>query len=145
MVSGSQHHRLRGGARPALDPPEQRVDPGHELTGAERLGEVVVGAHGQADDEVGLRIPGGQHQDGDGPVALDLPAHLEAVEAGEHEVEDDEIGTKGSALVDARWAIGGDGHREALAAQPGGDGVGDRRFVLHHEDGAREGGAAADM
>ncbi len=41
---------------PSLDPAQQRVDPGHELAGAERLGEVVVGADLQADDEVGLGV-----------------------------------------------------------------------------------------
>ena len=63
-----------------------------QLARAERLGEVVVGADRQADDEVGLGVAGGEHQDGDGSLALDLAAHVEAVEPGEHEVEHHEVG-----------------------------------------------------
>ena len=68
------------------------MDPCDELARAERLRQVVVGADGEPDDEIRLGVAGGEHQHGDRAVALDAPAHLEAVEAGEHEVEDDEIG-----------------------------------------------------
>ena len=97
------------GARPALDPPQQRVDAGDELARAERLGQVVVGADAEADDEVGLGVAGGEHQHRDRPVALDRSAHLEAVEAGEHEVEDHEVGVElARQRLDARRAVGGD-------------------------------------
>ena len=102
------------------------MDPRDELPGAERLGEVVVGADGEPDDEVGLGVAGGEHQDGHRAVALDAPAHLEAVEAREHQVEDDEVGTEPLARLDAARAVGGDLDGEALAAEPGGDGLGDR-------------------
>ena len=70
------------------------MDPGGQLAAAERLREVVVGADGEADHKVGLRIAGGEHQDGHRAVALDASAHLEAVEAGEHQVQDDEVGVE---------------------------------------------------
>ncbi len=91
----------------APDPAEDGVDPGHQLPGAERLGEVVVGADGQADEEVGLRVPGGQHEDGHRPVLLDPPADLEPVEAGQHEVEDHEVGPDLLDERDAGRAVGG--------------------------------------
>ena len=117
------------------------MDAGHELTGAERLGEVVVGADGQADDEVGLGIAGREHQHRDRALALDLAAHVEAVETREHEVEHHQVGLELAAALHARGAVGGDGDREALAAQTGGHGLCDRRLVLDHDDRAREGGS----
>ncbi len=96
----AEAHGSRASARgPALDPAEQRVHPGDELARAERLGEVVVGADGQPDDEVGLGVAGGEHQHRHRAVALDLAAHLDAVEAGEHQVEDHEVGPERSAAA----------------------------------------------
>ena len=110
-------HRARVGAAAgsALDPPQQRVDPGDQLAAAERLGEVVVGADGQPDDEVGLRIARGQHQHRNRPVPLDLAAHVEAVDPRQHEVEHDEVGLEGPAPLDPGRPVGGDGHRKSLA------------------------------
>ena len=80
------------------------MHPGDQLPRAERLGEVVVGADGEADDEVGLGVAGGEHQHRHRSVALDLAAHLEAVEAREHEVEHHEVGLE--APVQARRPAG---------------------------------------
>ena len=92
--SGSAPRR-RGPLGPgAVDPAQERVDPGDELPGAERLRHVVVGADAEPDDEVVLGVAGGEHEHRDRPVGLDALAHLEAVEAGEHEVEHDEIGVQ---------------------------------------------------
>src|SRR5579884_198444 len=46
-------------------PPEDRPDAGHQLTRAERLGDVVVRPHPEARELVGLLHPGGEHQDRD--------------------------------------------------------------------------------
>src|SRR5436309_2817365 len=54
-----------------VGPAQDGVDPGDELPGAERLGQVVVGADGQADEQVGLGVAGRQHEDGHRPVLLD--------------------------------------------------------------------------
>ena len=116
------------------------MDAGHELAKAERLREVIVGPDRQADDEVGLGIAGGEHQHGDRSVLLDLLADLEPVEAGEHEVEDDEVRVGPSAQLHPRWPVAGDLHREALTAQPGRDRVGDRSLVLHDHHRACRGG-----
>nr|GFD55713.1 hypothetical protein [Tanacetum cinerariifolium] len=47
------------------DAAQDGLDPGHQLTGLERLGHVVVGPQFQADDAVGGFATGSQHQDGD--------------------------------------------------------------------------------
>ena len=42
---------------------QHRADPGHELAGAERFCDVVVGADREADNGVHLGVTGGQHDD----------------------------------------------------------------------------------
>ena len=116
------------------------MDPGDELAGAERLRHVVVGADAEADDEVALGVPGGEHEHRDRALGLDVLADLEAVEAGEHQVEDDQIGLELAAALDADRARPpaistekpSDRSRAATAAAIGG-------FVLDDEDRSRGG------
>jgi hypothetical protein len=77
-----------GAARPAQD----RTHAQRQLTRAEGLGDVVVRAGLEADQAVGLVAEGGQHDHRDRPLGAQPAAHLEAVHAGQHEVEDDEVG-----------------------------------------------------
>jgi len=127
----------------AIDSAEQRVHPGRQLPGAERLGKVVVRTDGEPDHQVGLRVPCREHQHGHGTIALDAPAHLEAVEAREHEIQHDEVGAEPFTSFDRGEAIAGDLDGEALAAQPGRDRFGDRQLVFHHEHRASRAGDAA--
>src|SRR4051794_7134062 len=48
----------------AIRPAKQGLDPAHQLTQAERLRQVVVGAELEADDLVDLVVASGQHEDG---------------------------------------------------------------------------------
>ena len=87
----AEAHRLRG-VRPCTGAAgaaaEDRAKSREELAGVERLGEIVVGAELQADDPIGVVAPRGQHEHrhvGGGP---DAAAHLEAVQIGQHHVED---------------------------------------------------------
>ena len=67
-----------------------------ELEEGKRLGQVVVGAGVEALDDVGESVTGGEHEDGSlfaaEPEAF---GDFEAVGAGEHDVEEDEV--KGAA------------------------------------------------
>ena len=90
-----------------IDPAQEGLHPSHELAHAERLRQVVVGADGQADDEVGLVVAGGEHQHRDVAVLLDAAAHLQAVEAREHQVEEHQVGVQERRQVDAREAVAG--------------------------------------
>ena len=60
--------------------------------GAERLDDVVVGAELQPDDPVGLVGAGGQHDDRHRGRWPHRAGHVEAVDAGQAEVEHDEVG-----------------------------------------------------
>ena len=73
--------------------PQQRLDPAHQLAQRERLGDVVVGAELEAHDLVELVVAGGQEQDRClGPDGAQPAEHLEAVDAGQADVEQDEVG-----------------------------------------------------
>ena len=73
---------------------------------------------------------------GTGRLGLDAPAHLEAVEAGQHDVEHDQVGPVGRRLRHRRRPVVGQVDREALGPQPGRDRLGDRPLVLDDQDPA---------
>ena len=74
------------------------------------------------------------------PVGPQPAGDLQAVEVGEHHVEDDEVGRvllgrrQGQAAVDRLVDV------EALVAERGGDGVDDRGLVVDHQDALAAGG-----
>jgi hypothetical protein len=76
-----------------LDATQQRRQARHHLTDPERLGEVVVRPDSQTHEDVGLLVAGSQHQYRNGPHGVQPSAHLVAVEAGKHHVEQDGVGT----------------------------------------------------
>ncbi len=65
-----------------------RLDARRELTRRERLGDVVVGAHGEPDHLVQLVGASGDHDDVGVGELPDLPAHLDAVDVGQAQIED---------------------------------------------------------
>src|SRR4051794_29155885 len=80
---------------------EDRPDAGDDLAQAERLGQVVVGPGGEAEDLVLGGVAGRQEQHGHGhPLAAQPAGELEAVDVGQHDVEHDEIGAEPLDLVE---------------------------------------------
>src|SRR6266545_3732435 len=61
--------------------------PGDQLPRGERLGQVVIGTHGQADQLVDLVALGGEHDDVGVAEGPDPPADLDPVDAGQHQVQ----------------------------------------------------------
>src|SRR5438552_10058799 len=104
--------------------PKERPDARDELARAERLRHVVVRADPEPDLEIRLRVSSREHQDRNVAFPLDLAADLEAIEPGEHQVEDDEVRTEPAADVDAGKSVAGDLDLEPLGAQPRRDGRG---------------------
>ena len=80
---------------PALGPAEDGSDPGGQLPCAERLDDVVVGAELQAGHSIGFVLWGREHDHRDLGAASDITEHLETVDSGEHDIEDDQIGLLG--------------------------------------------------
>ena len=99
--------------------PQHGVDPGKQFAGGEGLGQVVVGAHLQADDAVGLVVARGEHQHRRGLVLADaqLAAEQQAVVAGHHDVEDDQVHRVGFEERAHLPAIGDDGGAQAVLLQ----------------------------
>ncbi len=100
-----EHRRAWRGALAA----QHRFYARDELAGRERLDDVVVGAAAQPDDPVGLAAAGGEQ---DHPRRRGLLAqaahHLEAVEAGQHDVEHDKVRRALGAERERVGAVAGD-------------------------------------
>ena len=73
-----------------------------ELAGVEGLGDVVVGAHFQADHDVDLGAAAGQHHDRAGDaLAAHLAANLDPADVGQHPIQQDEVGFAAHGGLDA--------------------------------------------
>ena len=128
--------RARGELGGPVDAPQQGPDARHQLAHPERLGEVVVGPDREPDQDVGLVVARGQHQHRHRGRRLDAPADLEPVEAGQHHVEDDEVGPTGGVALDRTRAVVRLVDGEPLGPQPVGDGLVDDALVLDDEHAA---------
>src|SRR5262245_19503773 len=106
---------MRGGRAP-----QESADAGEELPWIERLGEIVVGAHLEPHHLVHIFALGGEHDHGQGGTVgegADPAAYLEAVHAGEHDVEEHDVGP---ALVEdgeTPRAVARQGHVDLVLAQ----------------------------
>ena len=106
--------RLRALRRHA---PQHRADPRQQLAHVDGLGEVVVGAHLEADDAVDHLAGRGQHHDPDLDVGAQIAGERQPVLARHVDVEDHEIGR--ALLEDPahRDAVLGGAHGEARVLQ----------------------------
>ena len=74
-----------------LETPQHGLHAGHQLKVVERLGHVIVGPELKALDLVHRVVAGGQHQHRDVRERPDLAEDLEAVDAGEPDVEQHDV------------------------------------------------------
>ena len=116
---------------------EHGLHAGQEHLGTERLGDVIVGTHVQAGHNIDLFAFGGQHDDWDRlghRVGLQLAADAQPVEAGQHEVEDDQVRR---LCVDGRQGVFARGHARhliALLQQVVADQFPDVLFILYDQN-----------
>ena len=116
-----------------LRPPHPGPDPGDELLGLERLDDVVVGAGLQAQhdvDGVGLRR---EHDDRHARLGADRPADVDAVHAGEHEVEQHDVRPQVPHGRQRPRAVADHGGVESLTPQHDGQHLGQCRVVVDHQ------------
>ncbi len=101
----------------------------------ERLGEVVVGAHLEADDAIDVVALGGEHDDRDVVARrAQAPADREAVLAREHEIEHDEVVAHALQLAIHRRGVGGRIDAEALFGEIALEEVAQPQVVVDHQD-----------
>src|SRR5262249_21655828 len=123
--------RVAGG----VDPPEHRADARNQLTGTERLGDVVVGADLEPGELVALVYPRRQHDDRHVRLLAQRPRDVHAVEVRKAQVEDDQIGTATPRGGERVGTGAGDhdakpGPLEIVARD-----LRDPRLIVHDEDG----------
>ena len=109
------HHR-RALDRAAAD---EGTQAGEQLGEGERLDQVIVGAAVEAGDPIVEGAARGQHQDRrPDAVAAQAPAGLEAVDPGQHHVEDDGVVVGGARHQQGALAFVGDVDVQPFLAQP---------------------------
>ena len=119
--------------RRRLGTSQDGAHPRHQFTRGERLGDVVVGSQFEAEHSIGFLDACGQHDDWN-PGRSHAAQHIEPGDAGEHDVEHDEIGLKrGDRVLDQVTTI------ElvddvAIPLQVVDDNFADSRFVVDDQD-----------
>ena len=120
----------------AIGPAQDRLDPGNDLPGRERLGDVVVGAQLEAEHAIDLAVAGGEHEHGDVGRRPKLAAHVEAVEtAGETDIQDHQAWPLALHANESFVAVGGLNHAKALAPQVQIQQIRNVGVVLDHDNG----------
>jgi hypothetical protein len=108
-----------------------------QLARPERLGHVVVGAHLETDHDVRFLALGGQHHDRRPARLLALAqaaADLEAVQPGQHQVQQDQLRLPADGLLEALLAVRRGEDAEALALEVVPDHLDDVGVVLDDQD-----------
>ena len=80
--------RLEGWRGARLVAAQDGADARRQFARVEGLGEVVVGAQFEADDAVDILAAGGEHHDRNFALLAQAAEDFEAVDAGQHDVED---------------------------------------------------------
>ncbi|GAB3809668.1 hypothetical protein GCM10027605_45710 [Micromonospora zhanjiangensis] len=109
---------------------QQRPGPGHQFPRAVRLGQVVVRADVQAEQDVLLGAARGQHQHRYVRLGAQDPAHVQPVDHRHHHVQDHQVRPAGPGPVQGGTTVPDDQHPVALALQVQPDQVGLLRVVL---------------
>src|SRR5207237_4318951 len=123
------------------------ADARDELAWRERLGHVIVGAHLEAEDLVALLDAAGDHDHGDVlglDVLLEAATYLPAVELGDHDVEQHQVGMNLTRLLERVRSGGRDHDVVAFLGEVVANEVRDVPLVFHDEHAtlllARSGG-----
>jgi len=105
-----------------------------KLLGLERLDDIVVGAALQAEDHVNGVALGREHDDRYAALGADLPADLKAVGAGQHQVEQHDVGTLATERAQRGISVGHHRGLEALTAQHDAEHLGEGGVVVDDQD-----------
>ncbi|MNG20913.1 hypothetical protein D3C84_1052150 [compost metagenome] len=118
MIGAKAHHLLGGGRRTGqLDgmTAQHGADPGQQLTGVERLGQIVIGPHLQPDDAIHFVSLGGEHQHRD--LVARLPqtaADGEPVLPRQHQIEHHQAEVLAGQQTIRLFPVGNASHHKSL-------------------------------
>ena len=115
---------------------QEGADAGDEDLVAEGLGDVVRGAHLQSQDDVVLLALSREHQHGGGGevgVGLQPAENAQAVKAGQHPIEEDEVGLLGLGALEGLNAVLGFGGGVAGGGEVDGQEVADGGLVFDNQ------------
>lgn len=121
--------RCRGSAAAAYG-----SDAGEEFAGVEGLGHVIVCAHFEADNAVDVFTASGEEQHAVRGEGADLLEDFEAIDAGEHDVEEDHGPGAGACDFEAGIAAMDGGDVEVVAGEVFGEHVAELYVVVDEED-----------
>ncbi len=114
--------------------PQHGTDAGQDLAQVERFGNVIVRTGLEPGDLVDDIPLAGQHDDGGSAALSDVVGQREAVLAGQHEIEQNEIGPLTVQRRAHRGSVRGLADLEALVIQVTTQHRSDARIVIHDED-----------
>ena len=122
--------------RQSLGTPRQCLDASHQFRHVEGLDEIVVGTGVKARELVLEPVPGRQHDDrrGDAGILAQPFADLEAVHAGQHDVEHHHVVGFGDGEMHRHQAVGRIVHVVAASFEIGAGGLGEFGVVLREQD-----------
>jgi hypothetical protein len=132
------HDPLAGAALLAQRPAAQHdLDPRDQFLRAERLRQVVVCADAEAQHDVAFLSLRSDHDHGDGTrhrIGLHTAADLDAVDAGQHQVEDQQIGGLGADQAQPLLSVPAREHFVAFPLEVVLEDFADVRLVLDDDD-----------
>ena len=129
-------HQTAGctGVAAAMTAAQQGAQAGQQQARLDRFVHIVIGARFQAQHLLDVVFAGGQHQDRHVGETADLPAHVDAAEAGQHQVQYHQLGRMLAAgragKVTARHML----HGETMFVEIVADQFGQATVVLHQQD-----------
>lgn len=90
--------------------PQYGFDSRDEFPGAERFGDIIVGAHFEAHDAIGFVTARGQHEDGDIAFLTNSATNLDAIHAGHHQIQQYDIEGSGFERGESSRTVGSRGY-----------------------------------